>query len=209
MPNFEEILKIAVEDQDWQIICGLYTNITGEPLSIPGDEVESEPEEEKDEVLTKDYDINELRKNNVDSSTNDEYNEFTVSTRGSEFSSSGDSSGRKARPQAVKGRDKLTNVVGVSEQGFIDDGTESIINPETGKPFSEENKNVKITPRNKRSSLGMNDTGIVSVECSICNQTYNVSKVLAHGYSKVKSQNTWKCNDCSTRKSRLERSRNA
>ena len=209
MPSFEEILKIAVEEQDWQIICGLYTNITGEPLSVPEAVVQNEPQEEKDEVLTKDYDINELRKNNVDSHSNDEYNEFTVSTRGSEFSHSGDSSGRKAKAQPVKGRDKLTNVVGVSEEGFVDDGTESLINPDTGKPFAQENKNVKITPRNKRSSLGMNDTGIVNVECSICNESYNVSKLLAHGYSKTKSQNTWKCNDCNTRKSRLERSRNA
>ena len=38
MPDFSEILKIAVEQQDWQLICGLYTNITGEPLSVPTEE---------------------------------------------------------------------------------------------------------------------------------------------------------------------------
>ena len=44
MPDFSEILKIAVEKQDWQLICGLYTNITGEPLSVPSAVVEEEDE---------------------------------------------------------------------------------------------------------------------------------------------------------------------
>ena len=58
MPDFSEILKIAVEQQDWQLICGLYTNITGEPLSVPESVVEEEKEEE--DILSKEYSVDEL-----------------------------------------------------------------------------------------------------------------------------------------------------
>ena len=60
MPDFSEILKIAVQEQDWQLICGLYTNITGEPLSVPQDAIEEE-EEENEDILTKEYSIDELK----------------------------------------------------------------------------------------------------------------------------------------------------
>ena len=55
MPDFSEILKIAVEQQDWQLICGLYTNITGETLSVPTQDDESDPKEEED-ILEKYFD---------------------------------------------------------------------------------------------------------------------------------------------------------
>ena len=57
MPDFSEILKIAVEQQDWQLICGLYTNITGEPLSVPTKE---EIKKEEEDILAKEYSIEEL-----------------------------------------------------------------------------------------------------------------------------------------------------
>ena len=63
MPDFSEVLKIAVEQQDWQLICGLYTNITGEPLSVPSSTVKEE-EKEEDDVLSKEYSIEELKYQN-------------------------------------------------------------------------------------------------------------------------------------------------
>ena len=47
MPDFTEILKIAVQEQDWKIICGLYKNITGEELPLPQPPEEEEPVEEE------------------------------------------------------------------------------------------------------------------------------------------------------------------
>ena len=51
MPDFSEILKIAVEQQDWQLICGVYTNITGEALAI----AETKTEEEAKNDFINDY----------------------------------------------------------------------------------------------------------------------------------------------------------
>jgi hypothetical protein len=195
MPDFTEILKIAVQQQDWQLICGLYTNITGEPLSLPTQDDESEPKEE--DILEKNFDIEDLKtEKTVDTYTQSRYNDFTVPSRN--YESSGDSTGRQSRPEPV-GQKRLKNVVGVSEEPFVDDMTEALFDPETGDSLTGlENKN--ITPRNKRKELGMNDTSIIEAHCSLCKKKWRVSSALLQGYSSVESQNSWVCNDCSTRK---------
>ena len=212
MPDFTEILKIAVEEQDWQLICGLYTNITGEPLAVPQDAIEEE-EEEDENILTKEYSIDELKyqnrlppqeqdlellDKNIDNIISSRYNDFKAPPRNTENKSS---EGRRARSEPV-GSTKLTNVVGVSEQGFVDDMTESLIDPDTGEKLVGSNKNAKITPRNRRKELGMNDTSLIDAECSSCAKTLKVSPTIAYGYSSNPNENSWKCNDCSTRKSR-------
>lgn len=213
MPDFTEILKIAVEQKDWQLICGLYTSITGEPLSAP--EIEDKESSQENEFLTKEYSIDKLREQNQDESTEKEqeldsqgvdndqeniYNNFTAPTR-SESREESDHSGRKMRSEPV-GSKPLKNAIGVSEYGFVDNLTESLVNPETGTAFSEENKRNVITPRNKRESLGMNDTSLIDVRCSSCGEEQKVSKVLSYGFSNRSEENTWKCNSCNTRKAR-------
>ena len=98
MPDFTEILKIAVEQQDWQLICGLYTNITGEPLSVPATATANEAEEEKpiEDILGKEYSLDELKYQNqlppqeqdaelvdkdIDKEINNRYNDFTAPPR--------------------------------------------------------------------------------------------------------------------------------
>ena len=218
MPDFSEILKIAVDEQDWQLICGLYTNITGEPLSVPNDVVEDEELEEED-ILSKEYSVEELKyqsqlspqeqeeelvDKDIDKRIDSRYNDFTAPPRNYE-SSSGDN--RRMRSESI-GVNKLKNAVGVSEEGFVDDMTESLVDPDTGESLVGKNKDAKITPRNQRKKLGMNDTKMIDVVCSLCNKNLSVSSVLAYGHSKNKSENSWKCNDCSTRKGYRERNRN-
>jgi len=212
MPDFSEILKIAVEQQDWQLICGLYTNITGEPLSVPSDAVEDEEKEEED-VLSKEYSVEELKYQNqlspqeqdlelvdkdIDKMINSRYNDFTAPPRNHDSSSS---ENRQMRAEPVGAR-KLTNVVGVSDDGFVDDMTESLTDPETGEKLVGNNKNVNITPRNRRKQLGMNDTSLIDAKCSSCNKTLKLSPSIAFGYSESDSDNTWQCNDCSVRRGR-------
>tara|TARA_Y100000592_G_scaffold100806_1_gene182945 strand:+ start:7155 stop:7766 length:612 start_codon:yes stop_codon:yes gene_type:complete len=200
MPDFTEILKIAVQQQDWQLICGLYTNITGEPLSLPTQNDEPEPKEE--DILEKDFDVEDLKKEkSVDTSTQSRYNDFTAPSRN--YESRGDSTGRQSRPEPI-GQRQLKNVVGVSEEPFVDDMTEALFDPDTGEPLTGlENK--KVTPRNKRKELGMNDTSLINAVCSSCKRESRVSSVLLYGYSTIDSENTWVCNDCSTRKGRRGR----
>jgi hypothetical protein len=215
MPDFSEILKIAVEQQDWQLICGLYTNITGEPLSVPTAE---EIKKEEEDILAKEYSVEELKyqnqlppeeqdlklvDKNIDSMISTRYNDFTAPPRNTENT---DTSGRRMRSESV-GKTTLKNVVGVSEQGFVDDMTESLVDPETGERLVGNNKDVKITPRNKRANLGMNDTSLIDVKCSVCKEISKASPSIIFGYSENESENTWKCNDCSTRRGRRERSR--
>jgi len=217
MPDFSEILKIAVEQQDWQLICGLYTNITGEPLSVPEPVVEEEKEEE--DILSKEYSVDELKyqnqpppekqdselvDKNIDKTIDSRYNDFTAPPRNT--SNSSNNSGRQMRSEPV-GSTKLKNVVGVSEEGFVDDLTESLVDPETGENLVGKNKNAKVTPRNRRKELGMKDTSIIDATCSACGESLKISSALAYGYSQIESQNTWKCNDCTTRKGRRDRGR--
>ena len=220
MPDFSEILKIAVEQQDWQLICGLYTNITGEPLEIPKTQTEEVAEQENpiEDILGKEYSIEELKyqnqpspqeqdaelsDKNIDKVVDSRYNDFTAPPRNYE-GESGDN--RRMRSEPV-GSGRLENVVGVSKLGFVDDMSESLVDPDTGENLTGQHKNDKITPRNKRKELGMNDTSLIDAKCSSCQKTIRVSPTIAFGYSDIDSQNNWKCNDCSTRRSRRERSR--
>ena len=217
MPDFGEILKVAVEQQDWQLICGLYTNITGELLSVPPPAVE-EKEEEKGDVLTKEYSLEELKSQNqssppeqdeelinkgVDRPPSSRYNDFTAPPR---ESSSTDFSGRQMRSEAVGSR-QLTNVVGVNEASFVDDMTESLTDPETGEKLIGNNQNAQITPRNRRKQLGMNDTSLIDAKCATCSKTFKLSPSIAFGYSESDTDNTWKCNACSVRGGRRGRGR--
>ena len=216
MPDFSEILKIAVEKQDWQLICGLYTSITGEPLSAP----ESEPEEEKsvEDILGKEYSIEELKYQNqlspqeqepelvdtdIDKLISSRYNDFTAPPRNHD-NSNGEN--RRMRSEPV-GTSKLSNVVGISEEPFIDNMTDSLVDPNTGESLLGQNKDAKITPRNKRKELGMKDTSIIDVVCSSCQKELQVSSSLSYGYSPRPQDNTWTCNSCNTRKGRREQSR--
>jgi hypothetical protein len=200
-------LKIAVEQQDWNIICGLYTNITGEPLSVTESEVVEEEVEEED-ILSKDFDMEEIvgdtqkEEKTVDNHRESMYNDFTAPPRKAREGE--DNTGRLMRAEPV-GAGPLKNVIGVSEEAFVDDMSESLVDPETGEALVGNNKNVKITPRNRRKELGMNDTSIVEVVCSLCGKNQKVSSSLAHGHSKIESQNNWKCNTCSTRRGRRGR----
>lgn len=221
MPDFSEILKIAVEQQDWQLICGLYTNITGEPLSVPApalEEQEEQEDEEEGDILTKDYSIEELKyqnqlppqeqdlklvDKNIDKIIEDRYNEFKAPPRNTDR---GSNSGRQMRSEPV-GSKTLKNVVGVSEEGFVDDLTESLVDPDTGENLVGKNKNAKITPRNKRKELGMKNTSTIDVTCCSCGKSQKISSALSYGYSDVESQNTWKCNDCVTKRGRSGRGR--
>tara|TARA_R110000824_G_scaffold347118_1_gene533912 strand:- start:465 stop:1133 length:669 start_codon:yes stop_codon:yes gene_type:complete len=218
MPDFSEILKIAVEQQDWQLICGLYTNITGEPLSVPSAILQKEEEVEQEDVLSKEYSIEELKYQNqlspqeqdtelldkdIDNMISSRYNDFTAPPR-NEDGKNDNITGRRMRSEPV-GSTKLQNVFGVSENSFVDNMTESLINPETGEKLTGQNKDVQITPRNRRKELGMKNTPSINVGCSLCKKEYKISSTLSHGYSENESQNTWKCNDCSTRKSRRNR----
>ena len=212
MPDFTEILKIAVQEQDWKIICGLYKSITGEALQIPEDK-EDESADEKNSILEKDYSMEEIlgeekkQEKDIDNSQGRIYNDFTAPSKSDSNEGKG-LKNRQMRSQPVGGSKLDGDFVGVSKQGFVDDMTEALVNPETGRLFAEENKSAKITPRNQRASLGMNDTSMINAECSVCGDNKKISKVLSYGFSDIKSQNSWVCNDCNTRKGRLNRSRN-
>jgi hypothetical protein len=208
MPDFTEILKIAVEQQDWKIICGLYENITGETIRIPS-ETESNPTEDQSGILQKEYSMEEIlpekETSEVDQEEESVYNEFTAPTKVSEPASTGEN--RRMRSEPVGKKFLGSNFVGVSTETFVDDMTDDLIDPETGEKLVGNNANVKITPRNKRKELGMNDTSLIETQCSVCEKTFNISTVLSHGFSAHKQENTWKCNDCNTRKSKRNRER--
>ena len=220
MPDFSEILKIAVEQQDWQLICGLYTNITGEPLSVTQAIVEEEEKEEED-VLSKDYSIEELKYQNqlapqeqdmelvdkdIDKLIESGYNDFIAPSRSD---SRGVAEGRRMRAEPIGKRPLRSGYVGVNQEPFVDDMTEALVDPETGESLVGQNKNAQMTPRNRRKELGMNDTSLVEVVCSSCESKMSVSPILSRGFSNNPSDNEWKCNNCSTRKGRVDARRNS
>ena len=212
MPDFTEILKIAVQEQDWQLICGLYTNITGETLSVPTSE---EIRKEEEDILSKEYSIDELKyqnqlppeeqdlkliDKNIDNMIENRYNEFKAPPRNQNQKSS--TAGRKMRSEPVSSRRALEGVVGVNEKPFVDDMTESLVDPDTGESLVGKNENVKITPRNKRKELGMNQTETIEAVCASCGKSFNTSSSLLYGYSSNPAENRWNCNSCNTRRRR-------
>jgi len=208
MPDFSEILKISVEEQDWKIICGLYKHITGETIEIPQDKEERKENKKNLGILEREYSMDDILSEEKDEEAVDKedksiYNEFTAPSR-----SSSSEDGRRARSEPI-GKSKLKNVAGVSEESWSDDLTECLIDPDTGKPFSEDTSiNKVITPKGKRKELGMRETQLIDVVCSLCEKEHKISPSLSFGYSTRKNENEWKCNECSTRKKRRERSRN-
>jgi hypothetical protein len=220
MPDFSEILKIAVEQQDWQLICGLYTNITGEALSVPEPPPEEGVEEESPlgDILGKEYSLEELKYQNqlppqeqepelvdkdIDKLIGSRYNDFTAPAKSDTRTSTVD--GRRMKNQPVGSTKLSSNFLGVNENPFVDDMTDSLVDPNTGEKLVGNNKNVNITPRNQREQLGMNDTSLIDAKCSSCKKVIKVSPSIAFGYSERDSENMWQCNDCSTRRSRRER----
>lgn len=202
-----EVLKMAVESGDWQLVCDVYTNVTGLPLSPP------QPKEmdwagvdidiDTQSTPTPDFTDNTepiIDDNIAKELVQDEGNNIGEhDSSGEEFPFSDDeskssfiASSKSGKPQrglhtAIKQKmlisQERTNRFTDNLDAFPDERVD--INPAMGVPNVSE-----------RSMRGNNQTGMIEVICVSCNKTQTISSVLASGYSADTEQNTYKCNGC-------------
>ena len=263
MAKVEDILKRAVETEDWLLACSLYTQITGKPLSPPSlleldaDFEHEIPEEEscyktgdivlyqspsgkkprECEVLEvidsggfesyvikmkqngRKYTVNveeisvdaskeETAETPIEEPETDEPENFVVSTHNKQNDPSNDTSGTQMKSQPISAP-KTRKYIGVSNNPFEDTLTDGLVD-ENGNSLLQteaERASRRVPVRGKRSAL-------ITVECSICEKTLSVAPALAIGYVKDRpgttmseKQNTYKCNNCNSRKGRAQQVR--
>lgn len=181
-----DVLKKGILEGDWELICKVYTGITGEPIEPP----------KPKEVNWADMDINidlnlpipmaedgspgiAVKPNEVedDASDKDLVNEEWVESEDSTFV--GDLEGKKARREPVQTdisrENKFRDNPGVYKKERVD------LNPSLG---------VIPQPRKKKKS------SLVKVQCSVCDKKEEVSRSLSTKYSKDPEKNTYRCNGC-------------
>ena len=260
MAKVEDILKTAVETEDWLLACNLYTQMTGKPLSPPSllkldanfeDEI---PEEEscyktgdivlyqspsgkkprECEVLEvidsggfesyvikmkqngRKYTVN-VEEISVDASeeipaeepkTNEAEN-FMAPTRDTNRDSQTNGDGGMQMKSQPISAPKAKEYIGVATQPFEDTLTDGLVDEQGNSLLQTEaqRESRKVPVRGKRSTR-------ITVECSICENTFSIAPSLAIGYVKDRpgtpmseKQNTYKCNDCNSRKGRAKQVR--
>jgi len=182
--------KEAIESADWDAVCDVYETITGEKISPP-----TQTETITEERSLADIEMPDKRAGRQGKKKRIQEDSFIVTSK------SNIKSGRKYTKTEPIGQ-RTKNL-------FIDDKTIASHELVTDKPHL----GVKNpTPRGNRGiSNEAEDTGKkMHVVCCLCNNEYEISPILAHGYSTIADENVWKCNDCCTKsgRTRLRREEN-
>lgn len=184
-----DVLKKGILEGDWELICKVYTGITGEPIEPPKPKEINWADMDIDigfassGLTTTPVDENGLpgivKLNEVedDASDKDLVKEEWVESEDSTFV--GSIEGKKARrepiPTDISRENKFRDNPGVYKKERVD------LNPSLG---------VIPQPRKKKKS------SLVKVQCSICDKKEEVSRSLSTKYSKDPEKNTYRCNSC-------------
>jgi hypothetical protein len=186
-----EVLKKGILEGDWELICKVYTGITGEPIEPP------KPKEP--DWADMDIDISfavpaaadglpgvrfvpgtAIKDVSDDAREQDLIEDDWIEDENSQFT--GDADGAQARREkfeATEDRDnKFVDNQGVHKKERVD------INPMMGASEREPE------PEKKRK------TGLIKVQCSVCDKKEETSRSLATKYKKDPDNNTYRCNAC-------------
>lgn len=203
-----ELIKNAVEKQDWKLVCAVYTAITGEPLSPP------EPKSEKPNFLDMDISPELLRQLGIDSqddegvpSVSNEENLYDAYEHTLEDSKKKVDNldftiqrGKKIREDGkVEAARIPLDIPSKRENRFVDNLEVAASELQKENPTLQKLYGPVKKHSSKELIVDRVDTSIfVDVECSLCGHTEKVSKALSRGYSNVKRDNIYRCNACST-----------
>lgn len=227
-----ELLKQAVEQEKWELVCAAYTAITGKPLSPPKPkpkEIDFSEFEIPDSLLNINLDVEEEHdtivlptKEQVILLTGETQEEAIVlppkKDEEDHPSPKTTPSGESSYIAQARSEDSLY-------EGSQDGQTAAKKKPmkieqrrlnqfkdtlqEDAHLLKANNQNMQklyqnaTHPRNIRDGEKAVDTGAaVQVQCSICETKERVSAALAHGYSSDPDNNTYKCNACCTSRGR-------
>ena len=233
MAKVEDILRKAVETEDWLLACNLYTQMTGKALSPPSlskldEDFEDEiPSKEKPtKIPVKRVPAGETRvfegktykggqilpstytQQQKEPETNEAENFMAPTREIGQDSKSNDGEGLQMKSQPIS-TPKTGQYIGVSNEPFEDTLTDGLVDEQGNSLLQTETQREsrKAPIRGKRSTR-------ITVECSICENTFSIAPSLAIGYVKDRpgtpmseKQNTYKCNDCNSRKGRAKQVR--
>ncbi len=202
-----EVLKLAVEKQDWGVICSLYTKLTGETLYPPKQKepdyadmyidlmgtttaalVETSPTINKDvrKKFLEAEEVDEAVAANLVANEGDNRGEG-VPTPDQEIPENMTEFAAPSRSQSPDdgghwAQRQQMKIPEVRENRFQDDEADAATTPTIAPP-------AKPRSETKRQAL-------VDVQCSSCGEYQQVAPLFAHGYNKDEMHNTYKCNQC-------------
>jgi hypothetical protein len=215
-----DVLKKGILEGDWDLICKVYTGITGEPIEPPKPKEPDWANIDIDLGVEDDWAITHPKvpvityvdetglpgiavkidetpgdaklvpgtqiKDVADDATEKALIEDDwVEEDDSNFTGEADGAqARREQVEIVENREnKFIDNTGVYKKERVD------INPMMGAPQRE------VEPEKKRK------TGLVKVQCSICDKKEEVSRALASKYNKDPEKNTYRCNTCCSSRS--------
>jgi hypothetical protein len=207
------LLKEAILEGDWDKVCFIYKQITGEDILPPQPKVVSEEEmlasmelpslckipNPEEQLLGSNIHIpptNIDQQPSIQTNTNiiDEDEENNTQQKFTTRSIKGYQHGDD--DIAAK---KLPLKKGYRPQLFVDNGTLAYgdkisSNPSLAKMY------VPPRPRERGNNL-------VHVQCSVCQKWFDLSPILTNGYSQDPKENTFRCNDCLSSRGRVQQIR--
>jgi hypothetical protein len=228
-----DLLKKAVQTEDWALICKAYTAITGEVLSPPpkkevidfasleipdelvgefDDDDDDDDEDEEDApaavtvpstIIIPGQEAEEDEEEEAPAPTRKKKdNDFIAPARKASARNQNESGKFETRREEMR----------IPKKGARPNKFEDDINKEEDKKLLKKfNPQLEVLygpganrkPRSE-SEGGVDTSGLVQVECSLCHNPGEVSPALARGYSEDSNNNTYRCNNCSTGKGRAK-----
>ena len=190
-----EALKHGIQTGDWNIICKIYTGITGEPIEPPQPK---EPNWADMDIPFVAYTPTIIHDDKI----------VTIEAPGKPIEPDIASSlVQEEEPvilpaSAKTGEDKPAR----REQMTIPEAN-TRENKFTDNPNAFPNERVEVSPQlgaviqPRKSKV---DRSLTEVSCGICNKTEKVSVSLAGGYSPTPNNNRYRCNTCCTSQRRRD-----
>ncbi len=220
-----DLIKKAVLNADWLLVCKAYTAITGEVLVPPEpkkevvdfaefeipDELLGEAEEDVTEPEPDDEEQPESRI--IIPDVEEARAEIARANKGKkkvdDFTMPSRNTGQKVNEDGkLESRRESMKIPQSRPNRFVDDLEEE------KKDLKKNNENLQklygaVSGRVSRVEKEGVDTGAMAeVVCSLCDKPETVAAAMAIGHSKDPMNNTYRCNSCSTQTGRAKALRN-
>lgn len=204
-----DALKHAVLTQDWEVVCKVYTTITGEPLEVPKPK---EPDWSNIDIAINPQPTTTSGGSQPAYPTVKQDKDFWLKTP------EADDKDVEAMVKDID--DNVGKGEPIFEKPEIPEGTEDFMAPSRtedaldSKKFGRKERIIQGERQNRFSDnpevlaevagIGpppkqhrkKKDRSLVTVVCAGCNQTFEVSPMLSRGYDPDPEMNRYHCNDC-------------
>ena len=224
-----QVLKQAVLTSNWDLVCTVYTTITGEPLFSPTTETKTladmdidldivseqvpsampTKEENIEDLNTAkgislvDEEIEDVKENEPDVSfeedIQEEFTDCVVTTKGGGTDKALQGSKCRNEPLCIPQTGTRHNKFKDDRRAFARQDVTKYTHDKNGLPLG-----VHVATGNRYDTS--RDTGKqVTVTCNVCGKKQKVSASLAIGHNNNPEYNRWKCNTCCSKGGKTQR----